>query len=163
MLFKKDAQIMMINNDSEQRWANGTLGTITDVCLSDPDDRAHVKIRIMGEDSEHKVYVNEWEILRPGFSDGALKYEIAGSFHQFPFILAWAITIHKSQGKTFDKVIIDLSRKAFSPGQLYVALSRCRSAAGIVLRQKITTDQVLVHERVATFLNELEVEKSPID
>jgi ATP-dependent exoDNAse (exonuclease V) alpha subunit len=156
LYFKKHAQIMMINNDPEQRWANGTLATISDVNLSDPDDRPHVMVRILGAEEDYKVYVNDWDVLRPGFSDGALKFDIAGTFYQFPFILAWAVTIHKSQGKTFDKVIIDLSRKAFSPGQLYVALSRCRTAAGIVLRQAITSDQVLVHPRVTWFMDQLE-------
>ena len=154
LYFKKNAQIMMINNDPAQRWANGTLGIISDVILDDPEDRPHVIIRILGAEEDFKVYVHEWDVLRPGFSDGALKYEVAGTFYQFPFILAWAVTIHKSQGKTFDKVIIDLSRKAFNPGQLYVALSRCRTAAGIVLRQEITDDQVLVHERVIWYMDQ---------
>jgi ATP-dependent exoDNAse (exonuclease V) alpha subunit len=156
LYFKNHAQIMMINNDSDQRWANGSLATITAVNLNDSNDRPHVTVRVLGAVEDYKVYVNEWEILRPGFSEGILKYEIAGTFYQFPFILAWAVTIHKSQGKTFDKVIVDLSRKAFSPGQLYVALSRCRTAAGIVLRQEISQDQVLVHGRVRRFLAELD-------
>ncbi len=154
LYFKRHSQIMMINNDPEQRWANGTLGTITEIVLNDPAERSHVLIRILGADQDFKVYVNEWEVLRPGFSGGALKYEVAGTFSQFPFILAWAVTIHKSQGKTFDKVIIDLSRKAFSPGQLYVALSRCTTADGIVLRQEVTADQVIVHDRVSRFMKE---------
>ena len=144
----------MINNDPEHRRANGTLGTITETVLNDPAERSHVLIRILGADQDFKVFVNEWEVLRPGFSGGALKYEVAGTFSQFPFILAWAVTIHKSQGKTFDKVIIDLSRKAISPGQLYVALSRCTTADGIVLRQEVTADQVIVHDRVSRFMKE---------
>jgi ATP-dependent exoDNAse (exonuclease V) alpha subunit len=156
LYFKKNSQIMLINNDAEQRWANGTMATITEVHLDETEEAPHVMVRIQGEIKDERVNVHEWEILRPVFSDGALKYKVAGTFHQFPFILAWAVTIHKSQGKTFDKVIIDLSRKAFSPGQLYVALSRCRTATGIVLRQEITSDQILVHERVSSFMGELD-------
>ena len=156
LYFKKNSQIMLINNDPEQRWANGTLATITEVHMDDTEEAPHVMIRIQGEAVDQRVDVLEWEILRPTFSDGALKYEVAGTFHQFPFILAWAVTIHKSQGKTFENVIVDLSQKAFSPGQLYVALSRCRTAAGIVLRQEITNDQILVHHRVTSFMNELD-------
>jgi DNA helicase IV/energy-coupling factor transporter ATP-binding protein EcfA2 len=154
LFFKKNAQIMMINNDLALRWANGTLATITDVKLKDPDEKPHLMIRILGASEDYQLFVHEWEVLQPGFSDGVLKYETNGSFYQFPFILAWAVTIHKSQGKTFDKVIIDLSQKAFSSGQLYVALSRCTTAAGIVLRQEVTPDQVMIHDRVSWYMKE---------
>jgi len=74
-----------------------------------------------------------------------------GTFAQFPFMLAWAITIHKSQGKTFENVIINLATKAFAAGQLYVALSRCTTLDGLVLRQPIDSSQVILDERVMDF------------
>ncbi|MFN5236625.1 MAG: ATP-binding domain-containing protein, partial [Bacteroidota bacterium] len=82
---------------------------------------------------------------------GSLETEVVGSFSQFPLKLAWAITIHKSQGKTFDKVIIDLAGGAFEHGQLYVALSRCRTLEGIVLRKPIRPADVITDERVVDF------------
>ena len=76
-----------------------------------------------------------------------------GNFTQFPLKLAWAITIHKSQGKTFDKVIIDMDKGAFAHGQTYVALSRCRTLEGIVLRKKLKSSDIQVDERIIDFYN----------
>ena len=96
----------------------------------------------------------EWEILRykVGKEDPhKIETETVGTFTQFPVRLAWAVTIHKAQGKTFDKVIIDLGRGAFEHGQTYVALSRCRTLEGIVLRQPILPRDVRVDERIVDF------------
>jgi len=165
--FAVGAQIMMIANDAigkrwedgklvereEMRWVNGTLGTIESIHL-DGTTRPYVNVRLSGSDVVHKVKMHEWEMLTPGFSDGKLTYDVAGTFTQFPFKLAWAVTIHKSQGKTYDKVILDLTKKVFSPGQLYVALSRCTSAEGTVLIEPVTPDQVMVHPRVVEYFAE---------
>ena len=100
---------------------------------------------------------HEWKstIYRFDATENKILAEVDGKYIQIPLMLAWAVTIHKSQGKTFDRVIIDLSRKAFSPGQLYVALSRCSTPQGLVLHHEITKDQIMVHDRVAEFTKEL--------
>ena len=105
----------MVANDGEQRWANGTLAVIEDIFLDNGKTGPYVKVKIVGNPDIYDVHLHEWEVLRPAFREGKLVYDVAGTFTQFPFTLAWAVTIHKSQGKTFDRVIIDLSRKAFSP------------------------------------------------
>jgi len=106
------------------------------------------------EANEFEVRPHRWDVLSPGFDGSRLTYEPAGTFSQYPFTLAWAVTIHKSQGKTFDRVILDLSRKVFAPGQLYVALSRCRGSEGLVLHKPVTPDQVITHPRVVEFMNQ---------
>lgn len=96
----------------------------------------------------------EWEIIRyKAGATGEIETESIGSFRQYPLKLAWAITIHKSQGKTFDRVLIDLEGGAFEHGQLYVALSRCRTLEGIVLRNPIRPRDVITDERVVDFFS----------
>ena len=99
------------------------------------------------------VEKQEWEILRYslGNDPSKIETETVGSFKQYPLRLAWAMTIHKSQGKTFDKVIIDLTGGAFEHGQTYVALSRCRTLEGIVLKQPIRPQDIRVDERIVDF------------
>ena len=80
-----------------------------------------------------------------------IESDVVGTFNQYPLKLAWAVTVHKSQGKTFDKVIIDMGRGAFETGQTYVALSRCRTLEGIVLKQKLQPKDIMVDERVVEF------------
>jgi ATP-dependent exoDNAse (exonuclease V) alpha subunit len=147
---RKGAQVMFIRNDQEDRqFVNGTIGIITHI-----DSKS---ITVQTEDSNGKrrsiqVPKIEWEIMRYKASpSGDIEAESIGSFSQYPLKLAWAITIHKSQGKTFDKVLIDLGGGAFEHGQLYVALSRCRTLEGIVLREPIRPRDVITDERVVDF------------
>ena len=98
--------------------------------------------------------------------DKKLLSEISGMFTQYPLRLAWTITIHKSQGKTFDRVIIDMGNGAFVPGQLYVALSRCKTLDGIVLTRQVKRKDVMMDDRVVRFMNGEEVisqEKMTVD
>ena len=151
---KKGAQVMFVRNDLEERqFVNGTIGKIIEAG----------KEKILVETEEHggkkrriEVSKSEWEIIRyKGGPTGGLETETIGSFVQYPLKLAWAITIHKSQGKTFDRVLIDLGGGAFEHGQLYVALSRCRTLEGIVLRQRIRPQDVITDERVVDFYEKI--------
>lgn len=150
---RKGAQVMFVRNDLEQRqFVNGTIGKIIELG----------KEKIVVRTEEHggkkrniEVPRSEWEIIRyKSGQAGGIETETVGSFTQYPLKLAWAITIHKSQGKTFDKVLIDLGGGAFEHGQLYVALSRCRTLEGIVLRQRIRPQDVITDERVVDFYSE---------
>ena len=149
--FKVGSQIMMLNNDAENRWVNGTLATIEAINLDDPRKDPYIIIKVASSEERYNVNKHMWDIKRPRSEGKVLLYDTIGTFAQFPFMLAWAITIHKSQGKTFENVIINLAAKAFAAGQLYVALSRCTTLGGLVLRQPIDSSQVILDERVMEF------------
>jgi ATP-dependent DNA helicase PIF1 len=149
--FKKGAQIMLVNNDRDGRWVNGTVGVIEAVRQDDEGER-YLEVRLRGEDGTVEVYPFTWEVFRFRLDEGAIIAEPAGTFTQLPFRLAWAVTIHKSQGKTFDRVIIDLDRGAFAAGQTYVALSRCTSFEGIVLTKPIKKGHIRTDHRIFDFL-----------
>ena len=149
--FKVGSQIMMLNNDAENRWVNGTLATIEAINLDDPRKDPYIIIKVASSEERYNVTKHMWDIKRPRSEGKVLVYDTIGTFAQFPFMLAWAITIHKSQGKTFENVIINLAAKAFAAGQLYVALSRCTTLGGLVLRQPIDSSQVILDERVMEF------------
>ena len=147
---KVGAQVMFVKNDSERAFVNGTLGKVVELSKN----KIKVEIKINGKPSILDVGKAEWEVLKyreSAIDTNKIETETVGVFKQFPLKLAWAITIHKSQGKTFDRVIIDMGRGAFAPGQTYVALSRCRSLEGIVLKQRITHHDIMTNERVVQF------------
>lgn len=147
--FKAGAQIMLVNNDGKERWVNGSLATIESVHINqDKYEDSYITARIADTGEVHEVNLHKWEVKRPRTKDDKLVYDTVGTFIQFPFILSWAITIHKSQGKTFDRVIIDLSEPTFASGQLYVALSRCRSLQGTVLRHPVLEEHIIVDDRI---------------
>ncbi len=147
---KLSAQVMFIKNDPQKRFVNGTIGQVVKM---DND-----KITVLVEENEARQYIEvepmDWEIMRYKQNPGKpeeIETETIGTFSQYPLKLAWAITIHKSQGKTFDKVIIDLGRGAFENGQTYVALSRCRTLEGIVLKQPLRPRDVMTDERIVEY------------
>ena len=150
LAFKAGAQVMMLNNDAMGRWVNGSLGVIESVAAWDAT-RA-VTIRLRGWDRPVEVETYTWEVIRFAVQAGEITSEPAGRFTQLPFRLAWAVTIHKSQGKTFDNVVIDLERGAFASGQTYVALSRCTSFEGIVLRRPVRRSSIRADWRIRRFL-----------
>ncbi len=148
---KLGAQVMFIKNDPKREFVNGTIGKVVQL------KHDNIVVQVEARDGSLKnieVEKQLWEIMRYKLSDSdpnKIDSESIGSFKQYPLRLAWAITIHKSQGKTFDKVIIDLGSGAFEHGQTYVALSRCRTLEGIVLKQKIRPQDVIVDERIIDF------------
>lgn len=151
--FKIDAQIMLLNNDHKKRWVNGSMATITAVGCGENNEQ-YLRVRLRGDNRQVTVEPFLWELYNFKVADGAIVSEPAGSFSQYPFRLAWAITIHKSQGKTFDRVIIDIGNGSFAAGQTYVALSRCRSFSGIKLKVPIRKSDIRIDRRIYQFLNE---------
>ena len=143
---KENAQVMFIKNDPERRWVNGSLGRI--IHLDDDE------IGVLLEDGE-QVLVDKavWRNIKYEYNEKEKKIEEKelGNFVQYPLRLAWAVTIHKSQGLTFDNVIIDMGEGAFAAGQTYVALSRCTSLEGIVLKNPLRQRDVFVKKEVADF------------
>ncbi|MBL0740915.1 ATP-dependent DNA helicase [Chryseolinea lacunae] len=140
------AQVMMVKNDLQGRWVNGTIGMVEHltpevIMVRFPDGNIH---RVDPVTWERKSYT--WDK-----SVNTISFEVLGTYTQYPIRLAWAITIHKSQGLTFDNVIIDMGRGAFAHGQLYVALSRCKTLGGITLRTKLQAKDMIVDEAVEYF------------
>jgi ATP-dependent DNA helicase PIF1 len=137
LVLKPGAKVMMLRNDSDKRWVNGTIARVARL---EPDK---VWVEVDGE--EHEVERVSWENRRYAFDNAAetIVETVAGTFKQFPLRLAWALTIHKSQGLTLDKVYIDLGRGTFAHGQAYVALSRCRTLEGLALARALRPSDIL--------------------
>jgi ATP-dependent DNA helicase PIF1 len=153
---KIGAQVMLVNNDSLGRWVNGSIGKIASIERNEEEnDLINIEL---SDGKEFGVYPYTWNIYEATLDEatGSIDYKPIGSFTQYPIKLAWAITIHKSQGKTFDKVIIDFGKGAFAHGQVYVALSRCTSLEGIVLKRPIRREDIIVDWRIAKFLARLQ-------
>lgn len=143
---KKDEQIILLKNDRDKRWVNGTLARIEAI--------ENDNIRIVLEDgSSHALEPEVWENIKYTYDEAQKKVneEIIGRFIQYPIKAAWALTVHKSQGLTFNKVAIDLGNGAFSAGQTYVALSRCRSIEGLSFKSPISPRDVIVSHRAVSF------------
>jgi ATP-dependent exoDNAse (exonuclease V) alpha subunit len=145
-VLREGAQVMMVKNDPFGRWVNGSIGKIDDV------DESEIKVRF-SDGNVHTVERAVWEQKQYEWDKKAntISFSVIGIYKQFPMRLAWAITIHKSQGLTFDSVTIDLGKGTFAHGQLYVALSRCKTLDGITLKRKIRLEDVLVDEDVTGF------------
>jgi ATP-dependent DNA helicase PIF1 len=148
------AQVMFICNDSERRWVNGTIGKVIEISNEVDEETGTLRPVVSVEKADGEIVEvtrHTWEISRYVFQRGEFMRDIMGSFNQLPMRLAWAITIHKSQGKTFDKVIIDLGRGSFVHGQTYVALSRCTSLEGVVLKKRFYRSSIIMDKRVKLF------------
>src|SRR5690606_33931048 len=143
------AQVMLLNSDPRDRWVNGTLGRIT--AIGDDSDGPVVTV-LLRDGRTEQVREHTWEITRPSVEGGSLVHQVIGTFTQLPMKLAWAITIHKSQGQTLDRVVVDLTGGTFANGQLYVALSRCTSLEGLVLRREVLPRDLKTDQRVRRYL-----------
>ncbi|TBN58106.1 helicase [Glaciihabitans arcticus] len=147
---KVGAQVMFLRNDSAQdggmRWVNGSVGTVTKIAST-------VFVELDG--FEHEVQPAVWEKYRYSYSAATrqLKKDIVAEFTQFPLRLAWGVTIHKSQGKTYDRAIVDLGQRSFAPGQTYVALSRITALEGLFLTRPLRPSDIIVDEAVRRFMS----------
>ena len=150
---KKGAQVMFVKNDSaiEKRYFNGKIGEINHL------DNDEIVVRCKGDNDDIIVTPEIWENINYSINNETkeISEHVAGSFSQIPLRLAWAITIHKSQGLTFEKAIID-AQSSFAHGQTYVALSRCRTLEGIVLKSPIYENNIINDNRVASFNKQVE-------
>ncbi len=150
---KIGAQVMFLRNDTGgegvPRWVNGTLGTV---------ERIGRTVHVAVDGESHEVLPATWEKYRYTYSSATkrLSKDVVAEFTQFPLRLAWAVTIHKSQGSTYDRAIIDLGPRAFAPGQTYVALSRLRSLDGLHLVRPLRPSDVIVDDDVRRFMAEAE-------
>ena len=142
---KKGAQVILMKNDPAKQWVNGTLAKV--VALSEDSVVVDIDGRICD------VPVVKWQKIEYSYNEDEDKIEdeVVGVFEQYPIKLAWAITIHKSQGQTFDRVVIDLGSGAFTHGQLYVALSRCTSLEGISLKRPVMPGDIIFDKRIYDF------------
>lgn len=146
---KVGAQVMFLRNDTGgdggQRWVNGSVGTVTKIAST-------VFVELDG--IEYEVEPVVWEKYKYSYSPTTreLKKDIVAEFTQFPLRLAWAVTIHKSQGKTYDRALVDLGQRSFAPGQTYVALSRISALDGLYLSRPLRPSDIIVDENVQRFM-----------
>ncbi len=148
LTLKKGAQVMFIKNDPERRFINGTLGEVKSI------DKNSIAVRLTESGTIIDVEPMEWQNIRYQFDEESkeISSKQIGRFKQYPLKAAWAITVHKSQGLTFDKAIIDV-HAAFSPGQAYVALSRCRTLDGLVLSSPVSASVFMRDNAVDAYMN----------
>jgi len=149
---KEGAQIMLLNNDEQHRWVNGDVGKIESIRVAE-DGSAIISVKLL---SGNVVPVAQytWDMIKFSYSQYTERIEsqVVGTFTQYPLRLAWAVTIHKAQGKTFDRVVIDFGRGTFAHGQAYVALSRCTTLEGLILKTPLKHEHIFIDEQIEKFM-----------
>jgi hypothetical protein len=152
LTLRQGAQVMMLNNDPHGRWINGSIGRIEDI--DEQEDGPDVLWIELSDGEVVDVIPHKWEMYEFSYDKETSRIfsESVGSFTQYPLRLAWAVTIHKCQGMTFERAVIDIGRGTFSHGQLYVALSRCTTLNGLVLKKPVYKKNVLLDRRVVHFV-----------
>ena len=148
LLLKPGARVMLTVNDPEERWVNGTLATVT--ALEDE------WVVLRDGAGDFRVVPHVWKKVRFALRSGQLSEETTDEYRQYPFALGWAVTIHRAQGRTLEKVFVDLSQGAFAAGQAYVAISRVTRLEGLLLRTRPRVRDFFVHEKVTAFLDYIE-------
>lgn len=145
---KPGAHVMLLRNDPDFRWVNGSMGVVTRI------QSGQARVEVAGV--EHDVLPATWQRYRYNYSvtTKQLTREVVAEFTQLPIRLGWAVTVHKAQGKTFDAAVIDLGRRAFSPGQTYVALSRVTALEGLYLSRPLIPGDIIVDSDVQRFMAE---------
>ena len=157
---KEQAQVIFIDNDYERRWVNGTIGMVSGI-----DENGNVYV-LLESGVEHLVEPTSWRNYKYKYNEKEkrIEEEIVGTFEQLPIRLAWAITVHKRQGLTISRVVVDLTGGVFAGGQTYVALSRCTSEEGLVLKSKISSRDIFIRKEIVEFSqifnNQALIEKS---
>lgn len=148
LTLKRGAQVMFIHNDAGGKFYNGRIGHVISI------DQNHIHVLCPGDEIPIEVPMNTWENAKYTLNEQTkqIESEVQGTFTQYPLRLAWAITIHKSQGLTFDHAIIE-AQQAFASGQVYVALSRCRTLEGLVLASPIAQSAVINDQRVSDYIS----------
>jgi ATP-dependent exoDNAse (exonuclease V) alpha subunit len=155
LTLRRGARVMCVVNDPAERFVNGTLGTVQGF---KKDAGGETVVQILSDEGKKlEIGRYNWTIYKSTFNKKLrrLEQEAIGRFSQIPLQLAWAVTIHKSQGKSFDRVVLDLGTGAFASGQVYVALSRCRTLEGLTLKKPITMQQIRLDSAIVRFLKEL--------
>ena len=148
LVLKPGAQVIFIKNDFDRRWVNGTIGVVSGF-----DEIEETLYIITDDGKECDVKPEHWKNIRYKYNEKKkeIEEEVLGTFSQFPVRLAWAITVHKSQGLTFSRVVIDFTGGVFAGGQAYVALSRCTSLEGIQLKKPVNRADIFVRPEIVNF------------